>query len=165
MDYASQSKNKARFIKVMKSFDLNRAIRWFIVGNSYSSSWNVDKINFYGIQRFLNPDKLLPIGSLSMETFVALSICPNFQATVLSEPNTNITVLQNTAIKTNFQLTPSTKVSPGYNRVNERFHQIRNLQHLLWGPIPNNFTKHELLTTLFIFAIFYQKKIICLLSN
>ena len=94
-------------------------------------SWVVDKINFYGIQRFLNPDKLLPIGSLSMETFVALSICPNFQATVLSEPNTNVTVLQNTAIKTNFQLTSSTKVNPGYNRVYERFHQIRNLQHLL----------------------------------
>ena len=66
-----------------------------------------------------------------METFVALSICPNFQATVLLEPNTNITVLQNTAIKTNFQLTPSTKVNPGYNRVYERLHQIRNLQHLL----------------------------------
>ena len=66
----------------------------------------------------MNPDKVkLPIGSLSMETFVALSICPNFQATVLLEPNTNITVLQNTAIKTNFQLTPSTKVNPGYNSI------------------------------------------------
>jgi len=63
-----------------------------------------------------------------METFVALSICPNFQATALSEPNTNITVLQNTAIKTNFQMTPSEKVNPGYNRVYERFPQIRNLQ-------------------------------------
>jgi len=64
-----------------------------------------------------------------METFVALSICPNFQATVLLEPNTNITVLQNTAIKTNFQMTSSEKVNPGYNsRVYERFPQIRNLQ-------------------------------------
>jgi len=63
-----------------------------------------------------------------METFVALSICPNFKATALSEPNTNITVLQNTAIKTNFQMTPSEKVNPGCNRVYERFPQIRNLQ-------------------------------------
>lgn len=81
------------------------------------------EIQFYEIQIFLNPDKFVANRVITMETFVALSICPNFQATTLSEPNTNITVLQNTAIKTNFQMTPWVKVNPGFNRVYERFPQ------------------------------------------
>ena len=130
MDYASQSKNIARFIKSNE-----KVLIWIeqyydsllVIASSSGCLKQNLKFSFMRFKYFWILISLLPIGVITMETFVALSICPNFQATTLSEPNTNITVLQNTAIKTNFQMTPWVKVNPGFNRVYERFPQKRNV--------------------------------------
>jgi len=81
--------------------------------------------------RFLNPDKSLVANRVicdgNFRSFINMSKLSG-HGPLRAKYKHYITVLQNTAIKTNFQMTPSEKVNPGYNRVYERFPQIRNLQ-------------------------------------
>lgn len=102
------------------------------------------EIQFYKIQLVLNPDKFVANRVITMETFVALSICPNFQASALSEPNTNKHYCTSKYCnKTNFQMTPWVKVNPGFYRVYERLPQ-KNYNFLILGPTHNNFKNMSL---------------------